>query len=117
MGMVASLGILGIVVAFLVGVLSGFPTLDMPLPGPASAQDEAYSVEAVHQAAGLFAGSYMSLVNEIASFQQDPDYERAELRRQQMVAYGQSLMPRLQGLEQQLQGEAQRLGTPTPGQP
>ncbi len=88
----------------------------MPLPGPASAQDEAYSVEAVHRASGLIAGSYMSLVDEIASFQQDPDYQRAELRRQQLVAYGQSRMPRLQGLEQRLQGEAERLGAPTPGQ-
>lgn len=33
-----------------------------------------------------------------------------------MVAYGQSLMPQLQGLEQRLQGEAQRLGAPIPGQ-
>lgn len=116
MGLVASLGIMGIVVAFLVGMLSGFPTLDMPLPGQASAQERGFSVESVHQAAGLFSGSYISLVNEIASFQRDPDYERAELRRQQMVAYGQGLMPRLQGLQQRLQGEAQRLGAPIPGQ-
>lgn len=78
MGLVASLGIMGIVVAFLVGMLSGFPTLDMPLPGPASAQDERFSVEAVHRASGLIAGSYMSLVDEIASFQYDPGYAREQ---------------------------------------
>lgn len=103
MGLVLNLSLLGMVVAFLVGVLVAFPGAgherEAATDGPV---DDDFNVERVHEAAGLFAGSYRAVVDEIISFQQDPDLQRAESRRREMVHYGRHVMERLDILEGRL---------------
>ena len=59
--------------AFLVRVLGGFPADGSPTSIPASAPtEEAYGAESINEAAQMFSSKYMSVVDEIASFQTDP---------------------------------------------
>ena len=111
MSAVLPLSIIGIVVAFLVEALGLFPLVGV---GSGSSEgeaaiDETYSVEAVHEAANLFSGAYTSIVDDLVSYQKDPDYRRAEARSQDMVAYARSLLPRFQDLEDRLQGKLEDL--------
>ena len=104
---IISLSMIGIIVAFLISVLSGFPAQDMTAASPESQQpvDESFSVEAVNEAAGLFSSSYTSLIDNLISFQTDPDYARAESSREDMTDFGVSLIGKFQDFEGRLQGE------------
>ena len=104
---IISLSMIGIIVAFLIGVLSGFPIPDMTAASLESQQpvDESFSVEAVHEVAGLFSNSYTSLIDNLISFQTDPDYARAESSREDMTDFGISLIGKFQDFESRLQGE------------
>ena len=104
---IISLSMIAIIVAFLIGVLSGFPMPDMTAASLESQQpvDESFSVEAVHEVAGLFSSSYTSLIDNLISFQTDPDYARAERSREDMTDFGISLIGKFQDFEGRLQGE------------
>ena len=79
MGALTVLALVGMVTAFLIRVLGGFPADGSPASIPASAhKEESYSAD---EATQLFSSKYMSVVDEIISFQTDPDLHRAEARR------------------------------------
>ena len=67
--------------------------------------DESFSVEAINQAAGLFSSSYTSLIDDLVAFQTNPDFARAESRREDMTGFGFSLIGKFQDFEGRLQGE------------
>ena len=104
---IITFSIMGIIVAFLIGVLSSFPMPDMTVVSLDSQQavDESFSVEAVNEAAGLFSSSYMSLIDNLITFQTDPDFARAESNREDMTDFSISLIGELQDFEDRLQGE------------
>jgi hypothetical protein len=103
MGIVTSLSIIGTVLTFIVGALGGFPLADLASGAPD--EDPSYSTEAVHRAAESFSGAYTSIIDEMVSFQKDPDYERAETRRGEMVGFATKLVGDFQDLEARLRGE------------
>ena len=103
MGIVTSLSIIGTVLTFIVGALGGFPLADLGSGAPN--EDPSYGTEAVHRAAESFSGTYTSIIDDLVSFQKDPDYERAETRRQELVAFSTSLGRDFQDLETRLRGE------------
>ena len=104
---IITFSIMGIIVAFLIGVLSSFPMPDMTVVSLDSQQavDESFSVEAVNEAAGLFSSSYMSSIDNLITFQTDPDFARAESRSEDMTSFGTSLVGEFQDFEGRLQGE------------
>ena len=104
MGIVASFSIVGIIAAFLIGVLGSLPFSDSGSPGVTEPVNESSSIEAVHQAAGLFSNVYTSLIDEMISYQKDPDYRRAESRRQELAEVGESLADDFQEFEGRLRG-------------
>ena len=95
------LGIIGTVVAALVSVVSVLPAdgvTDDALarsetPSPAS------DLGSVDYVGNRFSTGIMSIVDEIASFQTDPDYERAETRRVEMVGVGEHMIDVFEGLK------------------
>jgi hypothetical protein len=108
MGSLLPLSIVGVVVAFLVGILASFPVQGVYTthdPG-----DERYSGEAVREAGRLFSGNYMSLIDEIASYQTNPDYCRAEQRRQDMVDMAKTMTGQFEDFSERMEGELDRLG-------
>ena len=97
----------------MVSILAGFAAHGETPGSPAEAgriTDDRNGLGAVRQAAGLFSSGYISRIDEIASFQIDPDYERAEARRQEEVELGGALATRFQELERSLQGKLDGLG-------
>ena len=104
---IITFSMMGIIVAFLISVLSSFPMPNMTVVPLDSQQtvDESFSVEAVNKAAGLFSSSYMSLIDDLIAFQTDPDLARAESRREDMADFGVALVGKFQDFESRLQGE------------
>ena len=102
------LGIIGAVVAFVIGALGGFPLL-ATVTGPA---DESYDPEAVEEAGALFAGAYKAVVSELMSYQKDPDHLRADARYDEMELYATNLAPKFQDLSNSLQGDFDNLTRP-----
>ena len=103
MGSVITLGIVGMVLAFLIAVLADFP-IDEAL-ALCDTNDESYSVEAVHEVANLFTGNVTTLIDEMVSYQTDPNYARAEARRQDMVDLGYRLTDDFSGFQAKMEGE------------
>ena len=107
MGLAVILGIIGMTVAFIIGVMMQFPYTSVTTTfDPA---DETYSVEAVEEAGRLFSGNYMAMVDDISSYLADPDYERADSRRIEMLALANTLTVDFQAFEIKLKGEMDKV--------
>lgn len=52
---------------------------------------ESFDPDEVRETASSLAGMYETIINDIASFQTDPDYERAEAKRQEWVGRAETL--------------------------
>ena len=104
---IITFSMMGIIVAFIISVMSSFPMPNMTVVSLDNRQtvDESFSVEAVNEAAGLFSSSYMSLIDNLITFQTDPDFARAESNREDMTDFSISLIGELQDFEDRLQGE------------
>ncbi len=107
MGLAVILGIIGMTVAFIIGVMMQFPYTSVTTTfDPA---DETYSVEAVEEAGRLFSGNYMAMVDDISSYLADPDYERADSRRVEMLALANALTVDFKAFETKLKGEMDKV--------
>ncbi len=103
MGSVIPLSIAGMVLAFLIAVLADFPIEEaVTLHDP---NDESYSVEAVHEVGNLFTGNITSLIDEMVSYQTDPNYARADARREDMLALGYRLTDDLSVFQTKMESE------------
>ena len=103
MGLAVILGIIGMTVAFIIGVMMQFPYTSVTTTfDPA---DESYSVEAVEEAGRLFSGNYMAMVDDISSYMADPDYARADSRRVEMLALANTLTVDFKAFENKLRVE------------
>ena len=102
------LSIIGVVVAFLVGVLG-----DIPMVGASTTPvDDSYSPEAADEMSSMFTAAYTIVVNELVSYQADPDQQRAEARYQEMRAYTGSVAPRFQDLSNSIRNDFTTLTRP-----
>ena len=95
--------IMGMVVAFLISVLGTLPASGDPSTA-AGTTDESFNVARVHEAGGLFSNVYTSLIDEMISYQRDPDYQRAESRRRELAEVGATLVGEFQEFEGRLTG-------------
>ena len=95
--------IMGMVVAFLISVLGSLPFSETSSATIGTA-DESFNVAQVHRAAGLFSNAYTSLIDEMISYQKDPDYQRAESRRRELAGVGATLIGDFQAFEGRLTG-------------
>ncbi len=89
----AVLGLLGLIMTFLVTLMSGFPLNAAPDNVSASSNDENtndFNVNTVQEAGNQFCSLYCSVVEDITSFQHDPSIERAVARRDAFFEYGQN---------------------------
>lgn len=103
MGSIIPLSIAGIVLAFLIAVLADFPI------GEAftsfDPNDETYSVEAVDEVSRLFTGNVIAIIDELITFQTDPDYARAEARRLEVMDHGNRLTGDFSSFQTRVEGE------------
>ena len=106
-------GLISLILAFLVGILGGFPTLGSEAsdPGVDSVQADQSNVEAAEEVGDLFLSGYSSIIDGMMAHLESPDYDKAEEQRQAMVAYAEALQPQFQEFSDQLQ---EKLDTITP---
>ena len=108
--------ILGVIV--LVGILSIGLFVAFPLGGTASEATDSLSdtesaqiidIDGIEEAADLFLLSYQDLIEDIASFQDDPSLGRAESRKNAAIDLAQDLIVRFQTLASELRGRLDEL--------
>ena len=98
------LGITALVLGVLLGALVDFPSP----PGQATQvavttlDSETFSFEQVEEVGAQLSSVYTSIIADLVSFREDPDYARAQVQREVMVVYAGDLAPRLQALADRL---------------
>lgn len=119
MSLLVNLGMIAMVLTFLLGILSIFPgRSDAAMTAQAqqveAAPDE-FSIDLIEVVGGLLGGSYMSVIDDVSSYQTDPSYERAESRRQEFSAYSGVLVGEFEGFADELTSELDALETDQAG--
>ena len=105
------LGVISLVLSFLIGVTGSFPGVGSDAQA-INAEVDGVSVEAAETVGNLFTIGFTGVVDDILSHQTNPDYERAEAKRVEMLGFAKSLVPKFKDLSQEL---GQKLDTMTPG--
>ena len=106
------LGIISLVLSFLIGVTGGFPGINSDVQ-EANANVEGSGVEAAEAVGNLFTAGFNGVIEDIMSHQANPDYERAEASRVEMVGFAEGLVPEFKDLSEEL---TDKLDTLTPGE-
>ena len=106
-------GILSLTLAFLVGILGGFPTLsgEAATIEAETVQADGSTVEAAEEVGEKFLSGYTSIIDGMMMHLENPDYEVAVEQRDTMVAYAEALQPQFKEFSEQLQ---ERLDDITP---
>lgn len=97
------LGIMSLVLGVLLGALVEFPMVSAQTieAGDGTASDFTLIKDA-EEVGARFSLGYIQVIDDLASFGTDPDYTRAEERRETMADYADSLIPRFENLVDQL---------------
>jgi len=106
------LGIVSLVLSFLIGITGSFPGVgsDVEAINAEVEWNTAGSAEAV---GSLFIAGFTGVIDDIMSHQANPDYERAEAKRVEMLGFAEALIPQFEDLSQEL---TKKLETLTPGE-
>ena len=107
MGVAVVLGLIGMTIAFIIGVMAQFPYSSATTTFDST--NETYSVEAVEEAGRLFSGNYMAIIDDISSYMADPDYARAEAKRLEMVGLAGKLTVDFRAFETRLKLEMDKV--------
>ncbi len=92
-----TLAVLSIVLSFLMSTLSAFP-----LTTKATTNSESSNITGgAEQVSKQFTLCYEDLINDIASFQDDPSLERAEARKEAFTDFARDLTGRYEGLSKE----------------
>lgn len=103
-----ALSIIAVVVSFVLGALGAFPLSDGSTVGDAlEGAGGSGNVQAA--ADGLLLG-YTDIINDIASFQKDPDLARAEARKEAMFRYARELLGQYEAFSGTLSGSLDDAG-------
>ena len=104
MKLLLPLGIAVIAVAFLMGALSSLPVANKAYASSQSlvASDGGHDAQVTRRPAGLFSNKYTALIDDIASFQSNPDFRRADAKRQKIVDVSESSIALVENFESNL---------------
>jgi len=117
-GASVTLSIITIVISFLLGVLGTFPLsgggsdgnsqqVDNP---PAVTEDSSeFDATGIEEVSGQFLTCYTDIIDDIASFQENPSLERAEARKEQFTQFAQEMIGKYQGFSGEMQGKLDEL--------
>ena len=100
------IGVISMVIAFLISVMGGFSAIIGPSieTQATSAQIGVSGTQAVaNEMATKFLGGYTSILDGLMAYQDNPDYEKAEATRQELVAFAESLVSQFPDLVHGLQ--------------
>ena len=81
-------------------ILGQFPGVGAAAPPPENASPD----EMVRQAAERLGSVFTFVVDDVVSYQKDPDYDRAEYNRQAVSIYAISILPEFQNFANEMRG-------------
>ena len=87
------LSLIGTIAGFLLLILGQFPGIGGPAP---PTTEDATTDELVREAAERLGSVFTIVIDGVMSFQDDPDYDRAEFKRQELSIYAISILPEFQ---------------------
>ena len=96
------MSVISLVLGFLISVMGGFSAIagaGSPDQSPELQEDASRAEEMSDK----FFEGYTSIIEGLMEHQDNPDYERAEVTRQEMVDYARSLVPQFKGLADEMQ--------------
>jgi hypothetical protein len=87
MGVALNLSLLAAGLSMLIGILGAFSLSDTSASAAeeAVAAGEIYTESNARNAGTMFAGMYTSMLDEVIANQRDPDYDRIETQRQELI--------------------------------
>ena len=88
---------------FLVGILSQFPGSGIEATQPSQTATVDEFTELVKEAPIKFSFAYTQVIEDLESYLDDPDPQRAERQREAMADYANSLIPQFESLADSLQ--------------
>jgi len=102
-----TLAVIAIIVGFLISILGAFP-----LTSAASIDSSNESDSDIEQVGERFTVCYKDIINDIASFQDDPDLERANERKETFTSFAQDLMERYETFADGLRNKLDTITAP-----
>lgn len=104
-----TLSVITVVVSFILSVTGSFPLGD--ISGEADNPSGEFNTADVEEAGKRLEASYCAIIEDIASFQKNPDLERAEARKEAFTEFAQSLVGQYKDLSDDLQTDLDNLIT------
>ena len=92
------LGLIGVILGFVLSVLGLFPGMDSGSEAAAIDPDATYEEASAQEVGSLFFSMYASVIDEIMSYQENPDALMARESSSAMVAYAETIVPMFQEL-------------------
>ncbi len=96
------MSVISLVLGFLISVMGGFSAI-AGSGSPDQSPELQEGTSRAKEMSAKFLGGYTSIIDGLMAYQDDPDYERAEATRQEMVDYARSLVPQFRGLADEMQ--------------
>ncbi len=94
--------ILSLILSFLMCALGEFPLATTAVTDSEHSNAIGYGPRGMEQVGDRFEVCYKDIINDIASFQDDPSLERAEARKEAFTGYAGDLADRYKGLAEGL---------------
>ena len=103
-------GVMAVTIAFLAAMLGGFPLAGEAIDGIGTYSTDietsnTLNIDDVREVGDGLLLSYTDIINDIASFQDNPSLERAELRKNEMIGYAQILTGQFKSFGDSMQEE------------
>lgn len=97
--------VITIVVSFILGILGAFPLTDGAVADRQDGDGEPSNIsEGMGQVSEGFMVCYTDIINDIASFREDPDLERAEARKEAFRQFAEGLVHQYEGFGERMEG-------------
>ena len=102
-----TLSVITVVISFILSVTGSFPLGDVGSEGGDPSGE--FNPADVEEAGQRLEASYCAIIEDIASFQKNPDLERANARKEAFTEFAQSLVGQYQDLSEDLQTDLDEL--------
>ncbi len=100
------IGIIIVVLGFIIGVLGGVPVQGGTIDSTSQTVEvDQFSQEVADEAGRRFGFAYTSVIDDLISYMDDPDLQRANDQREAMVEYATFITPQFEDFAQSLQAK------------
>jgi hypothetical protein len=100
---ITTIGVIMLIIGFLSSALGAFPLVDISASSAPIDEDTPFSTQLVEETSGKIGTMYSTIIEDIASFADNPDLALAQSRLDEMTVYAEDLATRTQLFANDLQ--------------